>query len=73
MNIISYDKYFEERGNQFTIYNDKDLEIDFVQDKVSKSHQGVAGYHGHTELENRCAFVAILPVWRDFDLLPAAV
>ena len=30
MNIISYDKYFEERGNQFTIYNDKDLEIDFV-------------------------------------------
>ena len=50
MNIISYDKYFEERGNQFTIYNDKDLEIDFVQDKVSKSHQGVIrGFHGDTK------------------------
>ena len=35
------DKHFENRGNLYTIYDNKDFQIDFVQDKISKSYQGV--------------------------------
>ena len=47
MKHFVYDKYFETRGNQFTVYSKNDFAIDFVQDKVSKSYQGVIrGFHG---------------------------
>jgi len=43
-----YPKTFESRGNQFTFYDDRTHgDVVFVQDKVSKSHQGVIrGFHG---------------------------
>lgn len=45
--LVVKNKYFEKRGSIYTIYEDKDLAIDFVQDKVSKSYQGVIrGFHG---------------------------
>ena len=45
--IYKANKYFENRGSLYTIYNHKDFNIDFVQDKISKSYQGVIrGFHG---------------------------
>jgi len=45
--LVVKNKYFEKRGSIYTIYEDKDLAINFVQDKVSKSYQGVIrGFHG---------------------------
>lgn len=45
--IITKSKYFENRGNTYTIYDNRDFELNFVQDKVSKSYQGVIrGFHG---------------------------
>ena len=35
------DKHFENRGSIYTIYDSKDFKISFVQDKISKSYQGV--------------------------------
>ena len=50
MRRFVYDKYFEARGNQFTIYRKHDFPMNFVQDKVSKSYQGVIrGFHGDTK------------------------
>lgn len=46
---ITENKFFEKRGNIYTIYNKKDIPYDltFVQDKISKSFQGVIrGFHG---------------------------
>lgn len=44
---IIVDKHFEDRGSQYTIYDSRDFDIDFVQDKISKSYQGVIrGFHG---------------------------
>lgn len=44
---ILYSKHFEARGSQFTFYNKKDFDVEFVQDKVSKSCRGVIrGFHG---------------------------
>ena len=41
------DKHFENRGSIYTIYDSKDFKISFVQDKISKSYQGVIrGFHG---------------------------
>lgn len=41
------DKYFENRGSIYTIYDRRDISINFVQDKISKSNQGVIrGFHG---------------------------
>jgi len=41
------DKHFEDRGSLYTIYDSRDFEIKFVQDKISKSNQGVIrGFHG---------------------------
>jgi dTDP-4-dehydrorhamnose 3,5-epimerase len=42
-------KYLEPRGNIYTIYDKRKISVDctFVQDKVSKSNQGVIrGFHG---------------------------
>tara|TARA_B100000029_G_scaffold311698_1_gene304188 strand:- start:44863 stop:45372 length:510 start_codon:yes stop_codon:yes gene_type:complete len=42
-------KHFEPRGNIYTIYDERKIPVDctFVQDKVSKSNQGVIrGFHG---------------------------
>lgn len=40
-------KYFENRGSNYTIYDYRDYNINFVQDKISKSFQGVIrGFHG---------------------------
>jgi len=42
-------KYFEQRGNIYTVYDRRKmpLECEFVQDKISKSNQGVIrGFHG---------------------------
>ena len=47
--VLKEDKYFEKRGNIYTIYNREKAphDLDFVQDKVSKSFQGVIrGFHG---------------------------
>ena len=47
--VLEKDKYIEKRGNIYTIYDKRDfnLELSFVQDKVSKSFQGVIrGFHG---------------------------
>jgi dTDP-4-dehydrorhamnose 3,5-epimerase len=47
--VISEDKFFETRGNIYTIYDQRKipLELNFVQDKISKSNQGVIrGFHG---------------------------
>tara|TARA_R110002020_G_scaffold111441_1_gene257102 strand:+ start:5914 stop:6420 length:507 start_codon:yes stop_codon:yes gene_type:complete len=47
--IILKDKYFEKRGNIYTIFNAEDMPqgLTFVQDKISKSFQGVIrGFHG---------------------------
>ena len=45
--IVINDKYSENRGSLYTIYTHGQLEINFVQDKISKSYQGVIrGFHG---------------------------
>ncbi len=47
--ILSDLKYFEKRGNIYTIYDQRQMPFDceFVQDKISKSSQGVIrGFHG---------------------------
>ena len=45
--IYRVSKYFEDRGSLYTIYDHNDFSIDFVQDKISKSNQGVIrGFHG---------------------------
>jgi dTDP-4-dehydrorhamnose 3,5-epimerase len=47
--ILSDEKYFEKRGNIYTIYDKRQMPFDcsFVQDKISKSTQGVIrGFHG---------------------------
>lgn len=47
--VIVKDKYFEKRGNIYTIFNCNDVPqgLNFVQDKISKSFQGVIrGFHG---------------------------
>jgi dTDP-4-dehydrorhamnose 3,5-epimerase len=44
---LNKSKYFENRGSLYTIYEHNDFNIDFVQDKISKSYQGVIrGFHG---------------------------
>ena len=47
--LITEDKYFEKRGNIYTIYDQRQVpqDISFVQDKISKSFQGtIRGFHG---------------------------
>ena len=46
--VIVQDKHFEKRGSIYTIYDNRDIpKVDFVQDKISKSFQGVIrGFHG---------------------------
>ena len=47
--VISEQKYFEKRGNIYTIFDQRKVPSDcsFVQDKISKSNQGVVrGFHG---------------------------
>ena len=45
--VLNRTKHYEKRGNQYTFYQKNDLGVDFVQDKISKSHQGVIrGFHG---------------------------
>ena len=45
--IYKQSKYFEDRGSTYTIYDHRDFNVDFVQDKVSKSYEGVIrGFHG---------------------------
>ena len=44
--IYNNSKYFESRGSIYTIYRAEDFPIDFKQDKISKSYQGVIrGFH----------------------------
>jgi len=50
--VIREDKYFEERGNIYTIFDKRTIpsECEFVQDKISKSFQGVIrGFHGDSK------------------------
>ena len=47
--VSSEEKYFEQRGSIYTIYDKRKIPNDcaFVQDKISKSFQGVIrGFHG---------------------------
>lgn len=47
MKQILNDKYFEKRGSLYVIYDIRDYNINFVQDRISKSYQGVIrGFHG---------------------------
>ena len=47
MIIRTNNKFLENRGSNYTIYDCRDYDIDFVQDKISKSFQGVIrGFHG---------------------------
>ena len=46
-NLIQKEKFFENRGSIYTLYDYRDHNINFVQDKISKSYQGVIrGFHG---------------------------
>ncbi len=49
--VIVENKHFEERGNIYTVYDNRDIpRVHFVQDKVSKSFQGVIrGFHGDSK------------------------
>ena len=45
--IINNSKHFEDRGNIYTIYRSDQCDINFVQDKITKSYEGVIrGFHG---------------------------
>jgi len=47
--VVTEEKHFEHRGSIYTIYDERKLpqECTFVQDKISKSFQGVIrGFHG---------------------------
>ena len=48
--IIECSKYTEPRGEIFTFYDDREIEIPFKQDKVSVSYKGVVrGFHGDAD------------------------
>ena len=45
--IIEHSKFVEPRGEIYTIYDDRQIDIPFKQDKVSISYKGVVrGFHG---------------------------
>ena len=47
--VILEEKYFEERGSIYTVFDEREVSANcnFVQDKISKSFQGVIrGFHG---------------------------
>ena len=47
--VILEEKYFEDRGSIYTVFDNREMPVDctFVQDKISKSFQGVIrGFHG---------------------------
>jgi dTDP-4-dehydrorhamnose 3,5-epimerase len=47
MHIIQYDKFRDDRGDLYTTWSDRGLDIKFVQDKVSQSVQRtIRGFHG---------------------------
>ena len=47
--IIKHSKFKLPRGEIFTLYDDRQLDIPFKQDKVSISYKGVVrGFHGDT-------------------------
>lgn len=49
INIYNNNKYIDDRGSIYTIYDNRQMRINinFVQDKISKSYQGVIrGFHG---------------------------
>jgi dTDP-4-dehydrorhamnose 3,5-epimerase len=47
MSNICNDKYIDHRGVIYTVYDNRQTDIKFVQDKVTKSHKGVIrGFHG---------------------------
>ena len=49
--LFENSKHFEKRGNIYTIYAEKECGIKFVQDKVSKSYQGVIrGFHADKKI-----------------------
>ena len=44
--MLVKNKFFENRGSLYAIYDSRDFDINFVQDKISKSYQGVIrGFH----------------------------
>ena len=50
--VFTDEKYFEQRGSIYTVYDQRQLPkgCSFVQDKVSRSFQGVIrGFHGDNE------------------------
>lgn len=47
MSNIYNNKYIDHRGVIYTVYDNRQTDIKFVQDKVTKSHKGVIrGFHG---------------------------
>ena len=70
--ILSDLKYFEKRGNIYTIYDQRQMPFDceFVQDKISKSSQGVIrGFHGDNKTWKliTCLYVKIKLITFDVD------
>ena len=68
--IITKEKFFENRGNIYTLYDSRDHKINFVQDKISKSYQGVIrGFHAdnHTWKLISCLHGKIKLVTYDID------
>ena len=48
--IIEHSKFTEPRGEIFTLYDDRELDMSFKQDKVSISYKGVVrGFHGDAD------------------------
>ena len=49
--LFENSKHFENRGNIYTIYAEKECAVKFVQDKISKSYQGVIrGFHADEKI-----------------------
>jgi|TARA_R100000742_G_C4276876_1_gene98272 dTDP-4-dehydrorhamnose 3,5-epimerase len=48
--IIEHSKFLEPRGEIYTIYDDRQIDIPFKQDKASISYKGVVrGFHGDAD------------------------
>lgn len=63
-------KYLENRGSLYTVYDKRSTPIDFVQDKISKSFQGVIrGFHGDDKTSKliTCLYGKIKLITYDID------
>lgn len=69
-NIYKNDKYIDNRGIIYTIFDSRDINIKFVQDKVTRSYKGVIrGFHGDNKTYKliSCLYGTIKLVAYDID------